>query len=78
VTQIYLLCFQDNKHFYLLSWKKLAQDFYVGVSGFKNNPFAERGLSIKLINSSSGPSFEMVHALWRTGKYLQKLIEILN
>ncbi|XP_042889007.1 cartilage oligomeric matrix protein-like isoform X2 [Penaeus japonicus] len=54
----FVFSYQSNAKFYVLMWKKAAQ--YVDSQ-------AEKGFTLKLINSSTGPGTALRNALWFTG-----------
>lgn len=54
--------YQSNKRFMLVSWKQREQEYRRNVG-----PLAKAGLQIQMIKSSSGPSQELMDAMWKTG-----------
>lgn len=53
-----LYSYQSNAKFYVVAWKKGPQDWF-------NK--AERGITLKLVDSATGPGPALRDALWLTG-----------
>ena len=53
--------YQSNRRFILVSWKQRSQTY--GRSG----PLGRAGLQVHLVNSRTGPSRNLIRALWATG-----------
>ncbi|XP_069986871.1 cartilage oligomeric matrix protein-like isoform X2 [Penaeus vannamei] len=54
----FIFGYQSNAKFYVVSWKKAPQNWF-------NK--AERGVTLKLVNSNTGPGTKLRDALWFTG-----------
>nr|XP_027229754.1 cartilage oligomeric matrix protein-like isoform X7 [Penaeus vannamei] len=54
----FIFGYQSNAKFYVVSWKKGPQNWF-------NK--AERGVTLKLVNSNTGPGTKLRDALWFTG-----------
>lgn len=65
--------YQNNKRFYLISWKQSDQ-VYWEMKPFRAS--AVRGIQIKLVDSDTGPGFELRNALWHSGDVKGQVKEI--
>ncbi|XP_064094358.1 cartilage oligomeric matrix protein-like [Macrobrachium nipponense] len=57
----FLFSFQDNGHFYLVTWKSRAQRYW------ESSPFvasADAGIQLKLVASDTGPGTRLRNSLW--------------
>lgn len=79
----FIFSYQSNRKFYAVTWKRRAQVFVLYVDLFSAikiskhfqeywdiNPFvayAEPGIQIKLVDSSTGPGEILRNSLWHTG-----------
>ncbi|KMQ94456.1 cartilage oligomeric matrix protein [Lasius niger] len=57
----FVFSYQDNRHFYIVSWKKSAQVYWVPT------PFraeADAGIILKLVQSETGPGEILRNSLW--------------
>ncbi|KAI6650257.1 Thrombospondin-2-like [Oopsacas minuta] len=54
----FVFSFQSNRKFYLVTWKQEGQRYWA------NNGYAYPGLSIKLVDSTTGPGPELRNAIW--------------
>jgi syndecan 4 len=60
----FIFSYQNNQRFYTVMWKKKAQKY------FENEPFeayAEPGIQLKLVDSTTGPGKMLRNSLWHTG-----------
>ncbi|KAL6437051.1 hypothetical protein ACFW04_004985 [Cataglyphis niger] len=57
----FIFGYQDPRHFYLVTWKKGAQVYWMG-SPFRAQ--AEAGIILKLVQSETGPSEMLRNSLW--------------
>lgn len=59
----FVFSYQSNRKFYFVSWKKGYQQYW------KSEPFladAYAGITIKLVNSTTGPGEFLRNSLWQT------------
>ncbi|EZA50675.1 Thrombospondin-3a [Ooceraea biroi] len=57
----FVFSYQDNRHFYVVTWKKYVQDYW------KHEPFlakADPGIVLRLVQSQSGPGPILRNSLW--------------
>jgi len=62
--------YQNNRNFYLVSWKKGSQEFW------HHTPFvatAEPGIILKLVNSETGPGMLLRNSLWHKDGYINEV-----
>lgn len=60
----FIFSYQSNRRFYAVTWKRNAQEYW------DKQPFvafAEPGIQIKLVDSSTGPGEFLRNSLWHTG-----------
>ncbi|XP_068200392.1 LOW QUALITY PROTEIN: uncharacterized protein [Palaemon carinicauda] len=59
----FIFSFQDNAHFYVVTWKKARQDYW------ESTPFTavgDAGIQLKLVASDTGPGEDLRNALWHS------------
>jgi len=62
--------YQNNRNFYLVSWKKGTQEFW------HHTPFlakAEPGIILKLVQSETGPGMLLRNSLWHKDGYINEV-----
>ncbi|XP_066924017.1 cartilage oligomeric matrix protein-like [Clytia hemisphaerica] len=59
--------YQNNRNFYLFSWKQKQQAYWRSKPGFLSR--ARAGIELKHIHSTTGPSFDLRAAIWHTGNF---------
>ncbi|XP_020300178.1 cartilage oligomeric matrix protein-like [Pseudomyrmex gracilis] len=60
----FLFSYQNNRRFYLVSWKKGHQMYWGAQTSFRYKPEADPGIYLKLVESTTGPGEYLRDALW--------------